>query len=419
MPQRHVLPALGGHLDTVWIPAMRCLWVARNIPSPVQARNAIILEIADRLESAGLHIEVAHPAEWVPRLHYRSAELRRLSRLGPWYEQGGRRIAVARYFRLPVGRLAYLLSGTLLASGSWLDQASQRSDLLHCHHVLPDGAAGRAAKRKYGTPYVVTARQGDLLKMARLGRRSAQSRLYVSVLREADAVVVHNGRARDELRELGVRTTMIPHGIEPTAVALGKRADRLPTDGVRVLTVARMVGGKNVDWVVRAVMRYRGPRNLTLVVVGDGPQRGVLARIAESDPRVRLTGRLPPTEVAEQYRQANIFALPCRDETFGLVFVEAASNGNALLALKGEGIWDWFADGEEIIYADGYDDFEKKLHVLVDDRDRQTRIGQAAMDRTRRDFDWDVVIRRYVELYRSVLDAASASRGSLSPGVDP
>jgi glycosyltransferase involved in cell wall biosynthesis len=104
---------------------------------------------------------------------------------------------------------------------------------------------------------------------------------------------------------------------------------------LRVLTRTRLQPVKNVDALVRAVALARdGGLEVELDVVGDGSVRAELAALARAlgvAAQVRVHGYLDAAASAELEARAHVFALLPFDEPFGLVFVEAALAGLAVL----------------------------------------------------------------------------------------
>ena len=106
----------------------------------------------------------------------------------------------------------------------------------------------------------------------------------------------------------------------------------------RAVAVGRLVVRKGVDTLLRswAIVRETLP-DAELIVVGDGPERRRLSRVAHAlglAQAVRFTGGLDPTEVRDQLWQADVFALPMRarlagldTEGLGLAALEAAACG--------------------------------------------------------------------------------------------
>ena len=115
------------------------------------------------------------------------------------------------------------------------------------------------------------------------------------------------------------------------------RHDREPGDFF--LVVSRLDAYKRIDLAVRACTAQQLP----LVVVGAGPERTMLERIA--GPTVRFVGRLPDREVAALYETCRAFILP-GEENFGLTPIEANAAGRPAVAFARGGALDTVRDGE-------------------------------------------------------------------------
>jgi len=110
--------------------------------------------------------------------------------------------------------------------------------------------------------------------------------------------------------------------------------------GLQVLTLARLGRLKNVESVLRGFARYaaRSGSGARLHVVGDGearPRLEALARALGLVDAVRFHGILDPMEDAQRlealYAACDVFALLPLDESFGMVFPEAAARGLLLI----------------------------------------------------------------------------------------
>lgn len=114
-------------------------------------------------------------------------------------------------------------------------------------------------------------------------------------------------------------------------------APALTTEPV-VVTVGALRPGKGIPDVVRAVDRVaqRVP-DVRLVVVGDGPLRPELDRLAATRPHVEVRGSVPRDEIAAELRRARLFATAPYDhrgwaEQFGFALVEAMACGLPVVA---------------------------------------------------------------------------------------
>jgi glycosyltransferase involved in cell wall biosynthesis len=135
--------------------------------------------------------------------------------------------------------------------------------------------------------------------------------------------------------------------IVPPPYGLGPDGSARAVDGLApgfFLCVSRLVPYKHVDAVVEA---FAGLTSERLVVVGDGPDRARVARLA--GPSVRLLGAVDDDRLRWLY--ANCRAVVAASyEDFGLTPVEAAAFGKPTAALRGGGYLDTVVDGRTGVF---------------------------------------------------------------------
>lgn len=98
-------------------------------------------------------------------------------------------------------------------------------------------------------------------------------------------------------------------------------------DGVRVLIVTRLVVGKGVGALIRAMKRL--PSSFTLTVAGDGPERHAceeLVRTLGLEGRITFTGWVTGQRKTALFEDSDVFCLPTLMDSFGMGFVEAMAH---------------------------------------------------------------------------------------------
>jgi glycosyltransferase involved in cell wall biosynthesis len=114
-----------------------------------------------------------------------------------------------------------------------------------------------------------------------------------------------------------------PHNPSPT--------HSIETTQPYFLCVGRLVKYKNFDLAVAACSKL----NLTLKVIGEGPELENLKKIA--GPTVEFLGRVSDSQLADYSYKCQAVLFPTKDEDFGMVIVEALSYGKPVVALRGGG----------------------------------------------------------------------------------
>jgi glycosyltransferase involved in cell wall biosynthesis len=101
-----------------------------------------------------------------------------------------------------------------------------------------------------------------------------------------------------------------------------------------VLVVSRLYDYKRVDWAIKSCIQT----GHNLVIVGEGPDRKYLEKLAKSHDNIYFLGFLDSDrDVRILYKQAKVL-LFCGVEDFGLVPVEAMAQGTPILAYREGGV---------------------------------------------------------------------------------
>jgi glycosyltransferase involved in cell wall biosynthesis len=121
--------------------------------------------------------------------------------------------------------------------------------------------------------------------------------------------------------DVGKRVRVIPNPLPPDLLtaAHATRARSVETSGntVRVLSMARLVAGKGVDIIIRAMAKL--PEHVNLTVAGDGDQRAELQQLVDHQGlggRVRFAGWVSGSEKQQLLDDADIFCLPSTYDAF-------------------------------------------------------------------------------------------------------
>ncbi|HET7231339.1 MAG TPA: glycosyltransferase family 4 protein [Longimicrobium sp.] len=157
---------------------------------------------------------------------------------------------------------------------------------------------------------------------------------------------VNNGVQADRAHAVPLFSTLIPAD-EPAP----------PPDRFRILFLGRMTRLKGGDVLIRAVADAQGllGRPLPLTMSGDGPQRAEWEALArELSVSAHFPGWVDADARLRLIREASVLAVPSVwPEPFGLVGLEAGSQGVPAVAFNVGGIGEWLKDGDNGRLAHG------------------------------------------------------------------
>jgi phosphatidylinositol alpha-1,6-mannosyltransferase len=281
----------------------------------------------------------------------------------------------------------------------------ERTDVLHCGHVLTAGVVGLLLHRRRGLPYVVYAYGADLLDYERHPRLA---RLMRRVLAHAAGVVTISDFSVGLLERIGVPRSRIAKVV----MGIDVRRFRPDIDGRRVrerhrlgdrpvvLTVARLVTRKGHDLVIEALAKVRAAvPDAVYVIAGSGPDRERLERLAAErglGDAVVFAGFVPDADLPEYYAAADCFVLASRQigtdvEGAGNVTLEASASGRAVVAGRSGGTDEHVLEGETGYLVDPTDPgaIAARVAAILSDRALAERLGRRGRETVCDRFVWE------------------------------
>lgn len=209
----------------------------------------------------------------------------------------------------------------------------------------------------------------------------------------------------------------LPSGVDtsvfaPSAAARAEMRARYGLgDRPVVVCVSRLVPRKGQDVLVRALPEIRRQvPGAALLLVGGGPYRGALERLAASvgvSEHVVLTGSVPWEELPAHYNAGDVFAMPCRTrgrgldvEGLGIVYLEASATGLPVVAGRSGGAPETVRDGVTGRVVDGREVAEvaNAVAALLADPGTAAKMGAAGREWVTGNWRWDDLADRLVRL---------------------
>ncbi len=281
----------------------------------------------------------------------------------------------------------------------------RRIALIHAHE--PKGqVVGAAAARLTGCPLVVT-HHGWL---SRSRRERIYERLGLRAMGRAAAVVAVCEAGAGELAARGIRgVAVVPNGIRLARLgppASDARLRQLGIDPRTPLVVAagRLEPAKGFAELVDASARLAAGRPLAVVVLGEGDDRGVLARRAvDRGLALALPGHVD--DAAALMARAAVFALASRVEGSPIALLEAMGQGRPVVATRVGDVGALIRHGEHglLVEPGDTDGLVSALAGLLDDSHRAGSLGRAARALIEARRDHGRMAARYAGVYRRLL----------------
>lgn len=280
----------------------------------------------------------------------------------------------------------------------------------HATTLFSDGMVAWELNRRHGIPYVVAVRNSDINAFLRYMPHLWWC--HRAVLENSDKVVFVTPSLKNRLLGhwtlYGIRdcvsdkATVIPNGVSPYWIDHQARKDKaMHSDNI--LFVGNMTPNKNVMRLAEAVLELRKTRpDVHLDIVGDGgrDEKRVLTLAARHPETITCHGRVTdPGAMRRIYEKNDIFAMVSKSETFGLVYIEALSQGLPVVWSRGEAIDGMFAKmvGEAADPRDTKDIEAKILKILENYKDYED-LENVELD----SFRWSKIAPVYSSLYKFI-----------------
>jgi N-acetyl-alpha-D-glucosaminyl L-malate synthase BshA len=288
-------------------------------------------------------------------------------------------------------------------------------DLLHVHYAIPHATSAWMAKQMLvesgrRLPVVTTLHGTDITIV---GQDHSYHAITKFSIEKSDRITAVSQFLKDEtIKAFGCgncRVDVIPNFVDP-GVYTRDRADaafraELAGDRPVLMHISNFRPVKRVLDVVRTFAAVRREIPATLVMVGDGPDRGA----AEDEARnlgvaedVRFLGRIDG--VAPLLAIADVYLLPTDRESFGLSALEAMACGVPVIGADVGGIREVVEDGVTGALRPVGDvaGMAQAALELLRDKAHWRRWSEAGVARARGKFAIGDIVSQYEALYRSV-----------------
>jgi colanic acid/amylovoran biosynthesis glycosyltransferase len=288
-------------------------------------------------------------------------------------------------------------------------------DIVHCHFG-PNGILGILLKD-------IGAIKGKLITTfhgydATSYPQIYGDNIYKDMFRKVDKITVNSNFTKNKVVALGCsmdKIVILPVGLNPSKFFLKERT-MVPGDEVRILTVARLVEKKGIEYSIKAVAKVLEKHsNIRYDIVGDGPLRdqlsGLIDQIGIAN-QVKLLGWKNQEEICQLYSEAHIFILSsvtaCNgdQEGQGLVLQEAQASGLPVIATLHNGFPESVMNGKSafLVPERNFNALAERLGYLIERPDIWPEIGRAGRRYVEEYFDINKLNDQLVEIYKKLIN---------------
>jgi len=280
-------------------------------------------------------------------------------------------------------------------------------DLLHAHTLFSNGYIAYKINERYGIPYVVAIRNTDInvffkymVHLRSLGKRilkNASKVIFISEAYRKEALKKY--LSKKEFQEVIEKSITIPNGINDFWIENRFGLNRKITGkNLRILCVAEINKNKNQIALAEAcsLLKDKG-YDVELTLIGEEQSKKIVKQL-RAHSFVTFKEHMPKERLIEYYRNNDIFVLPSKHETFGLVYAEALSQGLPVIYTKRQGFDGQFPEGKAGFSVDCNDPANicKKILEVINKYEALIRF----VIRVPFKHSWGIIAEEYLKLYK-------------------
>lgn len=296
----------------------------------------------------------------------------------------------------------------------------RKVDFIHAGTLCLDGAVAYEISKKYGIPYISTIRNTDV--NAYYKRLVWRKYYFTKVLEKAYKIIFISPKYKEKFvddhvplrlqKEIASKMIVIPNGVNSLFLTNRNKCVNDVKETFRIIFVAAFYRGKGLVETIKAIelLRSKGFK-VSLNAIGKGlPNRPkdndyieMVEEMAKGKEWIKIQPFKQPEEIIMEMRMANAFIMVSKPETFGLVYVEALSQGLPIIYAQGQGFDGFFPDGyvgysaiagDVVCIAEKIENLINNYHIIVKNVE--------SLD-LYKDFEWNNIAKKYIHIYNTVI----------------
>lgn len=276
-------------------------------------------------------------------------------------------------------------------------------DFVHAYKLYSDGGVAYKLYSRYRIPYIVTIRNSDinvflkymvhLKPYAKKILLSAQNIVFVSP--------AYTGIIKKEFSDIYPiicdKFIVIPNGIDSFWHENLSISHKVISYPIRLLFVGRFDKNKNIEAIIKTV-KSLGNDYILRIVGGQGNNKHKIKSIAlKNSDIIELFPKATKEELLKHYQESHILVMPSFFETFGLVYIEAMSQGLPVIYSNKQGIDGFYNEGF-VGYSVNPHKFESIIQAVKEIEKHYPQISQNCKV-TAPTFTWSNIAEKFIKLY--------------------
>lgn len=287
-------------------------------------------------------------------------------------------------------------------------------NFIHAHTWYSDGGVAYFLSKKYNIPFIVTIRNTDLnifqkklIYLQPFGRKILKnSKQIILISASYKKRILNQLSLRKITNQIKSKIKIIPNGVDQywiknSFIKTNKKND----NESHILYVGRFTTGKQIPNLQKAIIQLNKEisHKVILHLVGsDGKDEKNIQSIIKKHPNIFIFhGKINEKDkLLSIFRYCDIFAMPSRNETFGLVYIEAMLQGLPIIYTENEGIDGFYNEkiGEKISKHNIEEIKDKIKNIIIN-----YNSYSIPLEKIKNNHDWNLIAKKYLEIYKKFI----------------
>ena len=389
---------------------MKVLSISHMFPNNINPNNGIFVKERIKYISKKIELKVVAPLPYFPMNHLlnkyggtnkvkKKENFDTLSVYHPKY------FCIPKFFKFLDGYFYYFSTNDFF----YRSIDANNIDLLDFHWVYPDAFAGLKWAKRFNKKIVITIRGNESICYF---EKSLRKKMLINTLKSVDHVIAVSTDMKDKVvNEYGIdeaKVTVISNGIDNQKFYVidkdeARRLCNLELDKKYILSLGRLSHEKGLEYLFKAFSTLNN-NDIILVVVGDGPLKGKLKKMAHDlniADSIRFVGSVSHEDTYKWYNAADVYCLPSLWEGCPNTVIESLACGTPVVTTQVGGIPDLVPteDYGFLVHAGDEVSLSKALEKALNRDWDRSHIADFGRQNT-----WDQVADRVIEVFKKVLD---------------
>jgi glycosyltransferase involved in cell wall biosynthesis len=273
----------------------------------------------------------------------------------------------------------------------------KNQDIVHAHNIPAALAMKNTVGKKILSLHGIFSQQIDELHGKITGDIS--KKYEKDALKWADAITVVSKEAFDYYARLGYNVYQIPNAIDISSLTSNK--DRRYQK--QIIFAGRLSHEKGIDLLIELAQKL--PLETDLIILGSGPEEKKIQNLIKIQKNVHFLGYQNKEKTISLIRGSDILIQPSLNEGISSTILEAMACKTLVIATNVGGNQELITDNETgfLVNSNSTSQIIEKINYVLSNPLKSEVITNNAFTHVKQ-YDWNVIGKKYLNLYQKVLD---------------